>query len=233
MHPPNSRADLRAGPRQKAAACSPDGRVAGRGLRSPGSGQHRPTGRRRCGRGSSTACRPRLRRSNGAPLLARTWRRASLTSLMSRMKPRARIGRPIGPEVPVDTSPRSHFRCPVGLGVADVSGATAGLMGVTFDHVAAIATMASSRATKMPIRVRRFMGAVWDFRAEGAEGWERPGRPFDPAPGRIPDGARRSAWLRPLYGPSGRRRVKAAAACRASPSSRRTVPSSGMTEAHQ
>jgi len=189
----------------------------------------------------SSAVRPRLIDGLSAaaqeierrPLAGEDWRRASLTSLMSRMKPRARIGRPIGPEVPVDTSPRSHFRCPVGLGVADVSGATAGLMGVTFDHVAAIATMASSRATKMPIRVRRFMGAVWDFRAEGAEGWERPGRPFDPAPGRIPDGARRSAWLRPFYGPSGRRRVKAAAACRASPSSRRTVPSSGMTEAHQ
>ena len=58
-----------------------------------------------------------------------------------------------------------HFRWAVGLGVDDVSGATAGLTGVTVDHVAAIATMASSRATKMPMRVRRFMRRVWDFRA--------------------------------------------------------------------
>jgi hypothetical protein len=50
-----------------------------------------------------------------------------------------------------------YFRWLVGFGVADVSGDTAGFTGVTFDHVAAIATMAASRATKIPMRTRRFM----------------------------------------------------------------------------
>jgi hypothetical protein len=50
-----------------------------------------------------------------------------------------------------------YFRWLVGFGVADVSGDTAGFTGVTFDQVAAIATMAASRATKIPMRTRRFM----------------------------------------------------------------------------
>jgi hypothetical protein len=62
--------------------------------------------------------------------------------------PRARSGPPIA---------GLYFRWLVGFGVADVSGDTAGFTGVTFDHVAAIATMAASRAMKIPMRTRRFM----------------------------------------------------------------------------
>jgi hypothetical protein len=53
-----------------------------------------------------------------------------------------------------------YFRWLVGFGVADVSGDTAGFTGVTFDHVAAIATMAASRAMKIPMRTRRFMARL-------------------------------------------------------------------------
>lgn len=42
----------------------------------------------------------------------------------------------------------------------EVSGATAGLMGVTFDHVAAMRTMAISKAEKVPTRTKRFMEDV-------------------------------------------------------------------------
>jgi hypothetical protein len=62
----------------------------------------------------------------------------------------------------------------VGFGVADVSGETAGLTGVTVDHVAAIVTMAASRATKIPTRRRRFMRRAgmseWGRRRRGTVG---------------------------------------------------------------
>jgi hypothetical protein len=141
----------------------------------------------------------------------------------------------------------AHLRWAVGFGVAEVSGATAGLTGVTVDHVAAMATIATSRAAKMPMRTRRFMrgsgipcGVVTakNRRRRGIDP-DRATRSFrtGPTAGHPPGGYRPcsrasasqggDAWLRPSI------RDSAAAACSARVSSRRIVASSGMTEAHQ
>jgi hypothetical protein len=156
----------------------------------------------------------------------------------------------------------AHFRWLVGLGVADVSGETAGFTGVTLDQVAAIATMATSRATKTPTRTRRFMrgfGLPCGIgHAEEPPRNRREGR-WIPASARAatqspgagpPDGRHdgrhhgrhhgqhdgrygpgRSSGSPALPGPRSRARADAARAARAS--SRQTVVSSGMTEAHQ
>ena len=137
---------------------------------------------------------------------------------------------PIRTGVPGDASARPHFRSPVGLGVADVSGATAGLTGVTFDHVHQLGELADATVPDQgylgglgkaspaaPPDVARLVACKWKYRGLAASALPPltapAGNRLATAPGSSP-----ATFCR--FGCSGWR----ARSKRASPSARRPPP---------